>query len=171
MAEDVCIFSANAIRAKVIFHALQQAGISAVLSPDRPMNYRLSIYGSNGRERSGAVNNSGFTRTILPGIVVIDAYSYTHAELKAFRQAASDIFAQMHVVVLRATQDNTDFEVQCASIDFCNPIPLDPDLIISKIRRLMTPRDAADAAETPPAPAAKEDNTLLNNLRGFLNLK
>ncbi|KJU86491.1 hypothetical protein MBAV_001316 [Candidatus Magnetobacterium bavaricum] len=94
MAEDVCIFSVNAIRAKVVFHSLQQAGISAVLSPDRPMNYRLSIYGSN-----------EFTPTIFHGIVVIDAYSYTHAELKAFQQAASGIFARMHVVVLKAPQE------------------------------------------------------------------
>ncbi|MES0335355.1 MAG: hypothetical protein SFH39_03195 [Candidatus Magnetobacterium sp. LHC-1] len=46
MAEDVCIFSANAIRAQVILHALQQAGISAVLSANKPMNYKLSIYGT-----------------------------------------------------------------------------------------------------------------------------
>ncbi|KJU82681.1 hypothetical protein MBAV_005129 [Candidatus Magnetobacterium bavaricum] len=74
----------------------------------------------------------------------------------------------MHVVVLKAPQDNTDFEVQCVSMDFCNPIPLDPDLIVSKVKYLMTPRDAAEAQ---PAPAAKEDNTLLNDLRGFLNLR
>ncbi|MBF0538300.1 MAG: hypothetical protein HQL03_08630 [Nitrospirae bacterium] len=157
MAEDVCIFSANAIRAKVILHALQQGGISAVLSANRPMNYRLSIYGSDG--------NDSFRPTILPRVVIIDAYSYTHAELKAFKQAASDVFANMHVIILKTPYDNRDIDVQCASIDLCDPIPIDPDLIVSKVKALMDLRDTGQSQ--PP----KEDDTLLDNLRGFLNLK
>ncbi|MBF0609101.1 MAG: hypothetical protein HQL61_16300 [Magnetococcales bacterium] len=168
MAEDVCIFSANAIRAQVILHALQQAGISAVLSANKPMNYKLSIYGTPPPGHPGAVNTNGFTRTVLPGIVIIDAYSYTRAELKAFKEAASDIFARMHAVVLKVPHDNTDFEVQCRSMNSCVPVPIDPDLIVAKVKALMASKDAADAR---PTPAAKDEDKLLNDLRGFLNLK
>nr|AMP41548.1 hypothetical protein [uncultured Nitrospirota bacterium] len=123
------------------------------------MNYRLSIY---------CDKSDGLTPPVISRIVIIDAYSYTHAELKAFKQAASDVFAQMHVIVLMDSNDNVDFDVQCASIDFCNPFPIDPDLIVSKVKGLLDSKDSGNS-QSPPPP--KDDDTLLNNLRGFLNLK
>ncbi|MBF0457392.1 MAG: hypothetical protein HQK99_05815 [Nitrospirae bacterium] len=105
-----------------------------------------------------------------PAVVVLDMKGYFQGELEKFRNGCAQLFAQavyFKVLAIGNTVRKESSVIKDVVSDWCMDTPIDPVLIVSKVRMLL----ASGAKSGSNGNNQSDTDVLMSNLMGFLNIK
>lgn len=186
MSLKVVIFSADTIRGSMIQKTLERwvdipANNASTQAGHRPPGSRQSSSGQSGDTPNEdkipvmlLLKDLRYIAEILtrekPAVVVLDTKGYFQGELEKFRNGCAQLFAQAiyFKVLAIGSSEHKDSPVFGDVVnDWCLDTPIDPALIVSKVKRLL----AADAESGIDENGQADSDDLMDNLMGFLNIK
>ncbi|MBF0567993.1 MAG: hypothetical protein HQK95_03920 [Nitrospirae bacterium] len=105
-----------------------------------------------------------------PAVVVLDTKGFYPGELEKFRNCCAQLFAQAapFKVLAIGNSEHKDLAILKDVVsDWCMDTPIDPVLIVSKVKMLLTADNEIGINDGRPS----EADDLLDNLIGFLHIK
>ncbi|MBF0319566.1 MAG: hypothetical protein HQL01_07175 [Nitrospirae bacterium] len=171
--KKVVVFSTDAMRGSLIQKALERwAGLPHVGTPNG---------GTSGEEIpipllfKDVIHTGDILGREAPLVVVLDTKGYFSGELEKFRNSFARVSAEMlPALKLLAIGDFTDKNLSALNkivTDWCMDTPLDPMLIVSKVKVLLDTGDTGDAVNKGAVHDTPETDVLLEDLKVFLNIK
>jgi len=154
MPVPVIIFSADEIRGKIIFNALQYKGFEALL-------YNRTI------------NAGSIIKDNTPSVIILDTKGFSPNELIFFRSEYPHLSDTSLIVLANPSEiDNPEFKDIKAEL--CKSDPLDTELIIYKVKTLLELKSevkSQKSEETGNKESGDEEQSLEDDLKRFLDLE
>lgn len=147
MPVPIIIFSKDAVRGRVILNALRFKGFEALFY-------------------DGIINADNVIGKNTPSVVIFDTKGVSQNELDYFK-LAYPILSNSSLIVLVNPSEVHNLELQDIRAELCRPDPLDIELIISKVKALLS----SGIKEPGGEESGDDEQRLEDDLKKFLDLE